>query len=156
MRLIHLDAHTDLRLDYLGEKLSHATVIRLATEFIKPENIYQFGIRSGEKAEFEWARANTNFFPFEISSMKNLEIPEKTPVYLTLDLDVLDPAYFQGTGTPEPGGVSFTDLLDCLLHLKKMHIVGADVVELAPDYDSSGVSSITAAKLIREIALMMV
>jgi agmatinase len=156
LHLIHFDAHTDLRDSFFGEELSHATVIKLVANFIHPKKIYQFGIRSGERDEFVWGRENTNFYPFQLTAIKDLQLSSTIPVYITLDLDVLDPAFFPGTGTPEPGGVSFNELLEALLCLKNLNIVGADVVELAPDYDNSGISSIAAAKLIREIALMMV
>jgi len=90
-----------------------------------------------------------------VSELKNITISEKTPVYFTLDLDVLDPAYMPGTGTPEPGGVSFNELLEALLSLRRLNIVGADVVELSPHYDSSGISSVAAAKLVRVLALLI-
>ncbi len=155
--VIHLDAHTDIRDSYLGEELSHASIIKLIAKQMNPKNIYQFGIRSGEKYEFEWGQQNTNFYPFSLQRFPDAlaKIAKDIPVYLTLDLDILDPAYFPGTGTPEPGGVSFNELLSALLLLKDHNIVGADVVELAPDYDHSGVSNITTAKLIREIAMMI-
>jgi agmatinase len=157
LKLIHFDAHTDLREEYLGEKYSHSTVIRLLTEHLAPADIYQFGIRSGERFEFEWGRKHTNFFPFTLADItgKLKNISSQTPLYLTIDLDVLDPAYFPGTGTPEPGGVTFSELLNSLLSLSGRNIVGADVVELTPDYDTSGISSITAAKVIRELALLI-
>ena len=157
LKVIHFDAHTDLRENYLGEKYSHSSVIRLLTEHLDPHNIYQFGIRSGERYEFEWGRQHTRFFPFTLDNFveKIKDIDQSTPVYITLDLDILDPSCFPGTGTPEPGGVTFSELLNALLALMNRNIVGADVVELAPDYDPTGVSSITAAKVIREIALLM-
>ncbi len=150
--VIHIDAHTDLREHYLGEKLSHASVIKLVCNHINPQNIYQYGIRSGQKVEFEWAEKNTNFYPFSLE--KITELPKNNPIYLTLDLDVLDPAYLPGTGTPEPGGLSFNELLEGLLKLQGSNIVGADIVELSPDYDHSGASTMVAVKLIRELALL--
>lgn len=155
--LLHFDAHADLRDSYLGESYSHSTVIRRISERLNPQNIYQFGIRSGEKEEFQWGKAHTNFFPFSLDNFSQIidSISPETPLYVTLDLDILDPSYLPGTGTPEAGGVSFSELLNALLMLKNHNIAGADVVELAPDYDNSGISSITAAKLIREMALLM-
>ncbi|MBW6515715.1 MAG: agmatinase [Candidatus Cloacimonetes bacterium] len=157
LKVVHFDAHTDLRDEYLGEKYSHSSVIRLLTEYLPPQNIYQFGIRSGEKHEFDWGRNNTKFFPFSLNDFidKIKDIDLQTPLYVTIDLDILDPAYFPGTGTPEPGGVTFSELLNALLGLMNRNIVGADVVELAPDYDPTGISSITAAKIIREMALLL-
>ncbi len=157
LKILQFDAHTDLRQEYLGEKYSHSTVIRLIAEHIDPSSIYQFGIRSGERSEFIWGIKNTNFFPFNLDNFTEQisDIDPETPVYVSVDLDILDPAYFPGTGTPEPGGVSFSELLNAFLSLKNKNIVGADIVELAPEYDPTGVSSITAAKLIREMALLM-
>lgn len=156
LKIIHIDAHTDLRDSYLGEKYSHASVIKLITDFIKPDNIYQYGIRSGLKEEFEWGRKNTNFFPFSVAELRNNPVDKDIPIYISLDLDVLDPSCMPGTGTPEPGGVMFSELLNALLSLKEHNIVGADVVELAPDYDMSGASTMVAAKIIREMALLMI
>jgi|SRR5690554_1722127 len=157
LKLIHFDAHTDLRTHYLGEKYSHSTVIRLLAEYIDPKDIYQFGIRSGEKEEMDWGMKNTRFFPFTLEGFaeKISDIGQEIPIYVTIDLDVLDPSCFPGTGTPEPGGVTFIELLSALLELRNRNTVGADVVELAPDYDQSKISSITAAKVIREMALLM-
>lgn len=153
LRIVHIDAHADLRDHYLKEKFSHASVIRLICSHIKPNFIYQYGIRSGEKSEFAWAEKNTNFYPFSLEKIS--EVPKNCPVYLTLDLDVLDPAYLPGTGTPEPGGLSFNELLEGILKLEECDIIGADIVELAPDYDHSGASTMAAVKLIREIALLL-
>ncbi len=155
--VIQLDAHADLRRDYLGVRLSHACVIRLILQTVSGDQIYQFGIRSGEKEEFAFGKKTTHFFPFNLNNFKTEidKISNDAPIYLTVDLDILDPSIFCGTGTPEPGGISFDELISNLHYLNGKNLVGADVVELAPDYDSSGVSSITAAKVVREILLMM-
>lgn len=156
LRIIHLDAHTDLREDYLGEPMSHATVIRHCWELLGDERIYQFGIRSGLKSEFVWAKDHTKLHPFSIQALAD-RLPElqNVPVYLTIDLDVLDPSIFPGTGTPEPGGITMKELLDGLCQLKGLNLVGADVVELSPHYDTSGVSTAVACKVIREVALLL-
>jgi len=156
LEIIHFDAHTDLRDNYLGEKLSHASVIRLIHEFINGEKIHQFGIRSGEKYEFEYGRKYMDFNPFNLDNFQSSidKIADDTPIYITLDIDVLDPSIMHGTGTPEPGGVTFNELLNALLKLKGKNIVGMDLVELAPNYDNSGVSNIVAAKLVREMAML--
>lgn len=154
LKIIHLDAHADLREDYLGNKLSHATVIRRICDFINPGNVYQFGIRSGERSEFEWGRKNTSFNPFVLDGIKTLE--EKlgdSPVYITIDLDVLDPSIFSGTGTPEAGGADYKDLIKGIINMSKLNIVGADIVELSPHYDNTGVSTAVACKTLREMAL---
>jgi len=154
--VIHLDAHTDVREEYMGIALSHATVIRRIWEKLGDKRIWQFGIRSGEKYEFEWAKEHNYLMTFRLDGIDNAlsEIGNR-PVYLTIGLDVLDPSVFPGTGTPEHGGVSFHELLDFLLKLKGRNIVGADLVELAPNYDSSGISTAAACKLLRELALVI-
>lgn len=154
--IIHFDAHTDLRDEYMDEKLSHATVIRRAWDLVGDNSIFQFGIRSGKKEEFEWAKSHTKLNKFDFNGIENLkDIIGERPVYLTIDLDVLDPSIFSGTGTPEPGGVTFKELINALMHVRELNIVGADVVELSPHYDNSGVSTAVACKVIREVALIL-
>ena len=155
--VVHLDAHTDLRTDYMGEELSHATVIRRVWEFLGDGRIHQFGIRSGEKYEFKWAKEHTNLNKFNLNGLEKLvEIIGNKPVYITIDLDVFDPSIFPGTGTPEPGGITFNDMMDAMKVFDKLNIVGADVVELSPHYDSTGVSTAVACKTLRELVLTMV
>ena len=155
LHIVHFDAHTDLRDDYLGAKLSHATVMRRAWDILGDGRIYQFGIRSGERAEFLWAKEHTYLQRFDFTGLEwSLADLMGKPVYLTLDLDVLDPSVFPGTGTPEPGGVSFLDLLRALRKTLRLdRIVGCDMVELSPHYDASGASTAVAAKLLREMLL---
>lgn len=154
--VIHLDAHTDLRDEYLGEKLSHSTVMRRVAEMVEEDGLLHFGIRSGLKEEFLFAQARGALHPFNLKALTLLKDRLKDrPVYLSLDLDVLDPSVFPGTGTPEPGGVTFRELLAGLMSLRGLKIVGADIVELAPMYDPSGVSTQCACKAVREIALLM-
>ncbi|MFV0518967.1 MAG: agmatinase [Lachnospirales bacterium] len=154
--VLHFDAHCDLREDYLGEKLSHATVIRRVTEMVGSKNVFQLGLRSGTKEEFDFGKNNTNFCPLNLSKIDEyVELLMGKKVYLTVDLDVLDPSIFPGTGTPEAGGVTFNELLNALLKLKCLNIIGADINELSPSYDNSGVSTAVACKLLREILLLM-
>lgn len=154
--ILHFDAHTDLREDYLGEPLSHASVIRRAWELVGDGRIYQFGIRSGLKTEFEWAKTHTTLRRFDTEGLADaIKALKGKPVYLTIDLDVLDPSVFPGTGTPEPGGISMKELLDALILLKDLPLVGADVVELSPHYDASGISTAAACKVIREVSLLL-
>ncbi len=153
--IIQFDAHADLIKDYMGEKLSHATVIRRISEFINPKNIIQTGIRSGTKEEFQWIMKNKTLFNSDEEFINRIKNLNDTPVYLTIDLDVLDPSVLKGTGTPEPGGMSFKELAGRFIALKNLNIVGADIVELSPHYDPSGVSTITAAKVIREVLLSL-
>ena len=156
LHIIHFDAHADLRDDYLGAQLSHACVMRRCHELTGDGKIHQFCIRSGDKAEFAFAKAHTDMHKFSFDGLKELAeklAEEHTPVYLTIDLDCLDPALFCGTGTPEAGGVSFTELLDAILTVSKTNIVGADVNELAPMLDASGASTAAACKIVREMLL---
>ncbi len=154
--ILHLDAHTDLREDYLGITLSHATVIRRIWEKVGDGRIWQFGIRSGERYEFEWAKEHTCLTPFVLEGIEEaLKAIGGRPIYLTIDLDVLDPSVFPGTGTPEHGGVNFKELMTFLLKLRGQRLVGADLVELAPHYDGSGISTAAACKLLREVALII-
>ena len=155
LRLIQFDAHTDLREDYLGVKLSHATVMRRVWDFLGDGNIFQYGIRSGERAEFLWAKKHTRLTKFNFIGLEDAvaEI-SRQPVYLTIDLDVLDPSVLPGTGTPEAGGVTFRELLRAAETVtKNARVVGADITELAPAIDSSGASTSAALKLMREILL---
>jgi len=158
LHIIHFDAHADLRADYLGAKLSHACVIRRCHELLGDGRIHQFCIRSGEKAEFLFAREHTDMHKFGFHGLMELvkELRENnTPVYLTIDLDCLDPSVFPGTGTPEAGGVSFMQLLDAIRLVAETNVIGADVNELAPMLDASGVSTATACKVLRELLLAL-
>ena len=155
--VIHFDGHTDLRDEYLGVKLSHASVIRRVWDLLGDDRIYQFGIRSGERAEWKWAQeGHTKLTQFDFTGLEAvLKKIEGKPVYFTIDLDVLDPAYFPGTGTPEAGGVTFLDLLGAARKvISCANVVACDLVELAPLLDASGVSTAVALKLLREMLLM--
>ena len=157
VHIIHFDAHTDLREDYLGEPLSHACVIRRCWDIIGDNKIYQFGIRSGERAEWQWAKDHVTTNRFNLDGLNDVvdKLAGK-PVYFTLDLDVLDPSVFCGTGTPEPGGVSFDELRKAVtLVCSKLNIVGCDVNELSPHYDASGASTAVACKIVREMLLAL-
>lgn len=156
LQIIHFDAHADLRDDYLGAKLSHACVMRRCFDLVGDNKIHQFCIRSGDREEFRFADEHTDMHKFSFDGLQELvsELESnKTPVYLTIDLDCLDPSVFCGTGTPEAGGVSFTELLSAILKVSRTNIVGADINELAPMLDSSGASTATACKVLRELIL---
>ena len=155
--IVHFDAHADLRDDYLGQKLSHACVLRRCHELVGDGHIFQFGIRSGDREEFVFAKEHTymNKFNFENLEKTVQELKGKN-VYFTLDLDVLDPSVFPGTGTPEAGGVSFDELRKAVtLVCSELNIVGCDVNELSPVYDQTGVSTAVACKIIREMLLAL-
>ena len=154
LHLIHFDAHTDLREDYLGEPLSHATVMRRVWDMLGDGRLNQFGIRSGERSEFAWAKKHSYLHPFDFETLEmRVQALSNVPVYFSLDLDVLDPSVFPGTGTPEPGGVSFDELRRACMLLRGLNIVGFDVCELSPHYDPSGASTAVACKIIRELLL---
>lgn len=158
LHIIHFDAHADLRDDYLGAKLSHACVMRRCYDLLDDGRIHQFCIRSGDRSEFSFAKKHTDMHPMSFDGLTELAEELKrlnTPVYFTLDLDCLDPSVFPGTGTPEAGGVTFTELLGAILAVSKTNVVGADVNELAPMLDISGVSTATACKVLRELILAL-
>ncbi len=154
LNIVHFDAHADLRDEYLGVKLSHACVLHRCHDIVGDGRIFQFGIRSGDREEFAFARQHTFMNRFDFNGLEEAvqKIGQK-PVYFTLDLDVLDPSEFPGTGTPEAGGVRFTQLLDAIELLSELNIVGFDMNELSPVYDQSGRSTALACKLLREILL---
>lgn len=156
MHIIHFDAHADLRDDYLGAKLSHACVMRRCFDLVGDGKIHQFCIRSGEREEFRFASEHTDMHKFSFEGLAELvsELESsKAPVYLTIDLDCLDPSVFCGTGTPEAGGVDFPQLLSAILKVSRTNIVGADINELAPMLDASGASTAVACKVLRELIL---
>lgn len=158
LAIIHMDAHTDLRVDYEGEPLSHSTPIRKAADLIGPRNIYSFGIRSGMKEEFLWAKeVGMHISKFEVHKPLKDILPKLAgrPVYVTIDIDVLDPAHAPGTGTVDAGGITSRELLASIHEIahSDVKVVGADLVEVAPIYDPSEQTANTASKLIREMIL---
>ena len=157
LHIIHFDAHADLREDYLGVKLSHACVMRRCYDLLGDGRIWQFGIRSGTRDEFAFMReGHVTTEPFSVKTLSSLSFPEGTPVYLTVDLDVLDPSEFPGTGTQEAGGLRFTELLSALTEiLRRFNVVALDNVELSPGLDASGRSTALACKILREQLLSL-
>lgn len=157
LHIIHFDAHADLREEYLGAQLSHAAVLKRCWELVGDGRIFQFGIRSGDREEFLWGKDHVFTNKFNFNGLKEtVESLRGKPVYFTLDLDVLDPSVFPGTGTPEPGGVTFNELRDAVeLVCSSLNIVGCDVNELSPPYDPSGISAAAACKIVREMLLAL-
>lgn len=153
--LLQFDAHADLREDYLGNPLSHATVMRRCLDFLPARNLYQFGIRSGTREEFEFGMSQCHLFPHEVLEPLRRVLPtlEGRPVYVTIDIDVMDPAFAPGTGTPEPGGITSREMINAVLAMRGLHVVGLDVVEVAPGLDQTDRTPVLAAKLIREAIL---
>ncbi len=157
LHVIHFDAHADLREDYLGAKLSHATVLHRVWDIVGDSKIFQFGIRSGDRSEFEWGKQHVQTQRFNFNGLEDVvQKLQGKPVYFTVDLDVLDAAVFPGTGTPEAGGVSFDELRRAMkLVADSCNVVACDIVELSPPYDQSGISTATALKLLREYLLSL-
>ena len=157
LHLIQIDAHADMREDYLGETLSHSTVMRKIIDSLGQRSLSQIGVRSGTEEEFQWAKEAKSIVSLNASSLRNLarRLKDK-PVYLSLDLDVFDPSLLPGVGTPEPGGLTFQDFLSLLKSLESLHVIGFDIVELTPDYDPTQISSVTASVILREMILSFV
>lgn len=153
--VLQLDAHADLRDTYYGETLSHATVMRRICERIGPGRVVQLGIRSGERDEIAFGRRHTRFYPEAVLAPLRRVLAELrgVPLYISIDIDVLDPAWAPGTGTPEPGGIDVEELLAAVHALAGHRVVGADLVEVAPALDPTERTAITAAKILRELLL---
>lgn len=155
LHIVHFDAHADLREEYLGVTLSHATVLHRCHDLVGDDKIYQFGIRSGDREEFRWGKDHVTTCKFNFDTLD--EVVEKLkgkPVYFTLDLDVLDPSVFPGTGTPEAGGVTFMELLEAIKKVSALNVVALDMNELSPVYDQTGASTAVACKILREMLLL--
>lgn len=155
LAVIQFDAHADLRKEYLGEEQSHATVMQKACELFGGDSIFQLGIRSGTKAEFEFAKENTNLYFEQVLEPISAIIKKvgNRPVYITVDIDVVDPAFAPGTGTPEAGGCSSKELIHAIHRLKELNVVGFDLVEVSPATDVGDCTSLLAAKIVREAIL---
>lgn len=154
LHILHFDAHADLREEYLGATLSHATVMRRIWDIVGDGKIYQFGIRSADRKEYEWGKEHVSTRLFDFQGLEEVIAGlEGKPVYFTLDLDILDTSVFPGTGTPEAGGVSFQELLEAVLKVSRLNIVGCDINELSPQLDASGASTAVALKILREMLL---
>ena len=154
LHLLQIDAHTDLREDYLGEPLSHSTVMRKVVDHLGEDRLFQVGIRSGTEEEFKLARKMKSIVSLEPGSLSSMtKRLRNQPVYITFDLDVIDPSLIPGVGTPEPGGLTFQESILLLKKLQTLHVVGFDIVELTPDYDPTQVSSVTASVILREMIL---
>jgi agmatinase len=154
LHLLQIDAHTDLREDYLGEPLSHSTVMRKVVDHLGEGRLFQIGIRSGTEEEFKLARKMKSIVSLDPGSLSSMmKHLRNQPVYITLDLDVIDPSLLPGVGTPEPGGLNFQEFVFLLKKLQGLHVIGFDIVELTPDYDPTQVSSITASVILREMIL---
>ncbi len=156
LSIIQMDAHTDLREDYLGERLSHSTVMKRVKPLLKKGRLFQIGVRSGTEEEFEEAAKMNSIVSLGNPSFRSmLAYLKHKPVYITLDLDVFDPGFLPGVGTPEPGGLSFREFISLLKRLRSLRVIGFDLVELTPDYDPSQISSVNASVILREMILAL-
>ena len=160
LHIIHFDAHADLREDYLGNPLSHACVLRRCQDLLGDGRIFQFGIRSGTRDERQFMKdghVTTELFnDATLAAVVEQLAAWKVPVYLTIDMDVLDPSEFPGTGTQEAGGFSYLQLVrDMRLICEKLNVVGVDNVELNPGLDATGRSTALACKFLREELLCL-
>ena len=154
LALVQLDAHADLRHDWLGNRHSHACAMRRCLEVLPSGTLRQIAIRSGTREEFEELRAAERLVAIERMA-EALRPLRGRPIYLTVDLDWFDPAVLPGTGTPEPGGFLWRDFAALIEELRHHRLVAADVVELAPQLDPTGVSSVLAAKVVRSLLLLL-
>lgn len=154
LHVIHIDAHTDLREEYLGESLSHSTVMKRVLDHLGRGRLFQIGMRSGMEEEFKLARKIKSIVSPDPGSLNSMvkQLRNK-PVYITLDLDIIDPSLVPGVGTPEPGGFTFQQVISLLKKLQALHVIGFDIVELTPDYDPTQISSIVASVILREMIL---
>ncbi|MCP9795562.1 MULTISPECIES: agmatinase [Synechococcus] len=152
--LVQLDAHADLRHEWLGAKHSHACAMRRCLEVLPSQQLLQIAIRSGTREEFSELRATGRLVAIE-QLLQTLQPLRGKPIYLTVDLDWFDPAVLPGTGTPEPGGFMWNHFAELITELSQHNLVAADVVELAPMLDPSGVSSVLAAKVVRSLLLSL-
>jgi agmatinase len=156
LHIVHIDAHTDLREEYLGEVFSHSTVMRKTVDRLGKGRLFQIGIRSGTKEEFALAQRMKSIVPANHNSLRAMvKHIGKQPVYVSVDLDVIDPSLLPGVGTPEPGGLTFQGFISILNELQRLHVVGFDLVELTPDYDPTQISSVTASVILREMILTL-
>ena len=152
--LVQLDAHADLRHEWLGARHSHACAMRRSLEVLPSQQLMQIAIRSGTRDEFKELQSSGRLISVQDIPNRMSELRGR-PIYLTVDLDWFDPAVMPGTGTPEPGGFIWNDFAAVINELCHHRLMGADVVELAPQLDPSGISSILAAKVTRSLLLLM-
>ena len=157
LRVIHIDAHADLADTYFGEAVTHATVMRRVLDSLPHAQFAQFGIRSADRPEVEFAET-LHHAPFRVADPLRqylAHLDPDCPIYLSLDIDVVDPAFAPGTGTPEAGGITPQELFEALEALRGRRVVGADLVEVAPSLDASGCTAVLAAKIVREMLLAL-
>jgi len=156
LTVLQLDAHAGYKNEYKNESICHATVMRRISEIIPADRIFRFGIRAGTRDEL----IDTGIeLPITIDSsgydINELihSIPEETPLYITVDMDVFDPSLVPGVRNPEPHGLTWREFIQLVRFLNFRNSIGFDVVELAPEYDPTGISAVVAASVVREFML---
>ncbi|BBL86144.1 agmatinase, putative (chromatophore) [Paulinella micropora] len=152
--LIQLDAHADLRKEWMGNSYSHACAMRRCLDILPTNQLLQIDIRSGSKEEFFELKNEKRLVSLS-DSQSIIRSFRGKPIYLTIDLDWFDPSIMSGTGTPEPGGFFWKDFALLVDELRYHSLVGADIVELSPLLDPTGCSSILAAKVTRSVLLLL-
>lgn len=166
--LVHVDAHADVNNEMFGERECHGTVFRRAHEegLINPSKVYQIGLRgTGYSADDFAEAAGWGFQQFAAQELWGRSLSTlgteirrdigDLPVYVTYDIDSLDPAYAPGTGTPEIGGLTTPQAMELIRALKGLNIVGADLVEVSPPYDTSGNTALTGANILYEMLCVL-
>ena len=153
--ILQADAHLDMRSDYDGQQFTHATWLNHVGQEFGFDIIHQVGLRSGERSEWQMARERTAWSSTDLALPQSVrERIGRRPLYISIDIDVLDPAHAPGTGCPEPGGVTFRELAAFLYSLEGLNVVALDVMEVAPNLDASNITAAAAAKLVREAILL--
>ncbi|OGL03880.1 MAG: agmatinase [Candidatus Rokubacteria bacterium RIFCSPLOWO2_02_FULL_68_19] len=156
LRILHFDAHPDTREEFLGERFCYASAMARVMEVVPPERVFQVGMRTGSREEFE--RRLPNFFPVTAiapgDAVRGI-LPElrRHPLYVTIDIDVLDPSEAPGTGSPEPGGLRVPEVVELIRLLQGCDVVGTDLVEVAHAHDPSGRTGIAGSWILREAIL---
>ncbi len=156
LRILQLDAHPDLREEFLGERYNYASAMARVMDVVAPERVYQVGMRTGAREEFQ--RKAPHLFPAHrihpVEAVRGL-LPELQahPLYVTIDVDVLDPSEAPGTGAPEPCGITAAELVEIVRLLAPCRVVGTDLMEVAQAWDPSGRTGITASWILREAIL---
>jgi len=156
LAILQLDAHPDLREEFLGERYNYASAMARVMDVVPPERVYQVGMRTGAREEYQ--RKAPHLYPSHavhpVEAVRGL-VPElaRRPLYVTMDVDVLDPAEAPGTGSPEPCGLRASELVEIVRLLAPCQVVGTDLVEVAHAWDPSGRTGITASWILREAVL---